>query len=251
LTHLHEEVFLPKQVLLVESHAPTQALIETTLSGKCKVSCAPTLAAAEAVLRSHIPSLLILAADLPDGSGFDFCQRLRQQEAFNPLSIVFLTDRADLHSRVQGLTLGADDYLTHPMESSELSARIEAHLRRNLRTHGQGMFYAGPFRVDLSSQTVFLKEGEMERELDLTPIEFKLLVNFLRNEGEIFSRRDLIAKIWGKITHVSEHTVDAHISTLRKKIGGAGQNLKAVLKRGYRFIPHAELPPTPPSMNPQ
>jgi DNA-binding response OmpR family regulator len=228
---------MAKRVLLVEDNLSTQKIVQATLGNKYELVCVDSLVLAEKELRTIVPDLMILDVVLPDGDGFEFCQRMRAAEEFNTLSIIFLTGKTEVDSRVRGLSLGGDDYVTKPIEPQEFLARIEAHLRRRTRAEEQTTFLDGTFRIDPAAQKIFNRDAQGERNLDLTPIEFKLLLNFLKNEGKTFTRAQLIGKIWGHSTHVSEHTVDTHISTLRKKLGPTGQFLKAIVKRGYCFAP--------------
>jgi DNA-binding response OmpR family regulator len=122
-----------------------------------------------------------------------------------------------------------------PFEPAELHARIDSHLRRSSRAAADStsLRIAG-LQIDIASQkAVLLGEGAVPQDLNLTRIEFKLLVLFLRNPGKIYSRAELLKQVWGEGTHVSEHTVDTHISSLRKKIGGARCQLKSIAKQGY------------------
>jgi DNA-binding response OmpR family regulator len=231
---------LPHRVLLVEDNLTTQKIVQATLAEKYEVACVTTLRDAEKHLRTQKPALLILDVNLPDGDGFEFCRRLRATPDFNLLPIIFLTGLIEVESRVHGLGIGGDDYITKPLEPKEFLARVQSHMQRVRRAEGKTSVLNDAYRIDATSQKVFTKAVSGEADLDLTPIEFKLLVHFFKNEGKVFSRAELIAKIWGTSTHVSEHTVDTHISTLRKKLGPAGQFLKAVVKRGYCFAPAIE-----------
>ena len=145
---------------------------------------------------------------------------------------MFLTGNAGVDQRVLGFELGADDYIVKPFEPKEFRARILAKIKR--RT-GKSSFALSVFRIDLPTQKATMDTSEGPVELTLTPIEFKLLVHFLRNEGQVFSREDLLTSVWGGTVHVSGHTVDTHISALRKKLGEYGSCFRAVVKRGYCF----------------
>lgn len=153
---------------------------------------------------------------------------------FADLPIIFLTGHGEIEDKVLGFQLGADDYVTKPIEPTEFTARVLGKLRRQKST--QTVIKQGGYRVDLSKQKAFSADGNgQEVELNLTPIEFKLLTHFLQNEKKIFSRQDLLQLFWGNTVHVSGHTVDTHISSLRKKMGPAGILLHSVFKKGYCF----------------
>jgi len=219
---------LNEKVLLVEDLIEMQAAIKTAMSNFCDLTMANNLAEAKTeLLKTHF-ALLLLDVNLPDGSGFEFCAQLRQSDRFRELPIILITGEASIDDKVRGFTLGADDYIVKPFLAKELIARVQAKLSR--RSISAAAFSKGDIRIDMATQQAFLSE----QRLDLTPIEFKLLVQFLRNEEKIFSRTELRDSVWGG-THISNHTVDTHISSLRKKIGSWGPCLKSIVKKGYIF----------------
>ncbi|QDK36860.1 DNA-binding response regulator [Bdellovibrio sp. NC01] len=179
--------------------------------------------------------MLLLDVNLPDRDGFEYCRELRSQRMFYDLPIIILTGQSQLDSKVHAFELGADDYITKPFEARELKARVLSKLRRSGKAN-ETSFFAGGFRVDFSVQKIFsIADDEKETALNLTPIEFKLLSHFLQNEGKIFSRQELLDLFWADSMYVSKHTVDTHISSLRKKMGPAGASLRSIFKQGYRF----------------
>lgn len=237
------------RILLVEDALSMQLVVQAAVGSLCSLTCVTTIADAQRELSMGPYALLLLDVELPDGDGFEFCRQLRAQEKFQHLPIIFLTWKSEVDNRVLGFSLGADDYIVKPIEPKEFSARIESKLKRRPQGPLQTVFRKSDFRVDLTSHRVFLMTADKtsdESELNLTPIEFKLLVHFLRNEGVIISREELLTAVWGDSVHVSAHTIDTHISSLRKKISGTGHHLKAVVKKGYCFYlaDNAKNPPT-------
>jgi DNA-binding response OmpR family regulator len=223
---------MEKRVLLVEDAMDMQIIVKAAIEKICILKCVETLAAAEMELGSTEYSLVLLDVNLPDGDGFEFCQSLRQKENFSDIPIIFLTGETEIRSRVLGFEIGADDYVTKPIEPLEFTARVLAKLKRQRKT--QTSFIQGGYRVDLVLHKVFERdEGGAEKALVLTPIEFKLLSHFLQNREKIFSRQDLLSMFWGDDVHVSGHTVDTHISSLRKKMGEPGKLIRSVFKKGY------------------
>lgn len=229
------------RILLVEDALSMQLVVQAAVGSLCSLTCVTTIADAEKELAQGPYALILLDVELPDGNGFEFCKKLRGQERYGIVPIIFLTWKADVDQRVLGFSLGGDDYIVKPIEPKEFSARIEAKLKRRPQGPLQTTFCKADFKVDLTSHRVFLTSnngvgnGECEKELNLTPIEFKLLIHFLRNEGVVLSREELLVAVWGDSVHVSAHTIDTHISSLRKKIAHTGHNLKAVVKKGYCF----------------
>lgn len=225
------------KILLVENTFGMPSDIQSVLGKYISISTVANLFDAERELNSQDFSLVLLDVEFPDGNGFEFCKKLRESDKFRDLSIIFLTRRAEIENRVLGFSLGADDYIIKPIEPKEFAARIESKLKRRQKGPLPTTFLKSNFRVDLTSHRIFLNSQNRrgERELILTPIEFKLLVHFLRNEGIVVTRDELLSAVWGSSVHVSAHTIDTHISALRKKISGSGHHLKAVVKKGYCF----------------
>lgn len=224
------------KILVIEDSLTTQALIQSCLQDLSEIVCVSSLNDADRELRRASFDLLLLDVSLPDGDGFEFCERLRGRAEFSHLPLIFLTGKTQLDDRVRGLRLGGDDYIGKPFEPDELRARVEARLRRR---SGESLPVLKGFRVDLDGQAVFYQEraGAPEINLELTRIEFKLLLIFMRNLDKIFSRAELLKRAWGENTHVSDHTVDTHISSLRKKIAVSPYQVKSIIKRGYRLEP--------------
>ncbi len=222
------------KILVVEDSLTTQALIQSTLESIGSVRSVSTVADAEFELKQNHFDLIILDVLLPDGNGFELCDRIRKTQSHAETPLIFLTGKAEVDDKVRGLKLGGDDYIVKPFSPVELQARVLARLRR--KSSDQAPIRLEGFRVDFDTQTVFFQPaGKSEINLDLTRIEFKLLIFFIKNIGQIFSRADLLQKVWGGNTHVSEHTVDTHISSLRKKITMSPYQVKSVIKQGYKL----------------
>ncbi|MNT20508.1 Phosphate regulon transcriptional regulatory protein PhoB [compost metagenome] len=179
--------------------------------------------------------MLLLDINLPDQSGFKFCAEIQTQQRYKSLPVIFLTGDGDLGSKLLGFELGAYDYITKPFEPAELKARVLGILRRGHMTTVKDVHVNG-YRVDLRLQKVFERDTTgAEKALGLTPIEFKLLSHFLQNENKVYSRQQLLDLFWGDSVYVSKHTVDTHISSLRKKMGSSGSLLRSIFKQGYLF----------------
>lgn len=222
------------KVLYVEDDAEFQAAAKNALTECCELSVAGSIMDAQLSLEAEEYDLILLDISLPDGNGMLFCKRLREIPKFQDTPIVFCSSQADVQNRIQGFALGADDYVVKPFDPGELRARVETRLKRKTRT--LTAFDKGIFHVDLLGQKISMKTFEgTSVPLQLTPIEFKMLVLFLRNEKKLFSRDQLLQAVWGQDTHVSAHAIETHTSSLRKKIGDAGRFLKAVPKKGYYF----------------
>jgi DNA-binding response OmpR family regulator len=160
--------------------------------------------------------LILLDIRLPDGSGFDFCHRIRQLGLRQP--ILILTAQADEMDKVLGLEMGADDYITKPFNLRELFSRIRAQLRRaygELSSAEAELLFAGDLVIDLTRSQV--RRGN--ETLNLTPIEFRLLVYLVRHRGQALSRAQIVEAVWGfNADPESERTVNVHVRRLREKI---------------------------------
>ena len=175
---------------------------------------------------------------LPGLSGIELCQRLRAKQ--NPLPVLMLTARDRMEDRVMGLDAGADDYLVKPFSPTELVARVRALLRRSLRHGGQHLVYhTQHFAVDMDQRTASRQTNSDKTEvLDLTTLEFNLLATFMSYPGRVWSREQLIDKLWGSDFFGDDRVVDTHIARLRKKIELEPANpnfIKTVIGIGYKF----------------
>ena len=173
-------------------------------------------AAGIAYVHTNNPQLIILDIRLPDGSGFDVCRQIRQLGHHQP--ILMLTVQQDETDKVLGLEMGADDYMTKPFSLRELRSRVRALLRRaygEFAAADADRLYIGDLIID-RSRNQLLKGSQ---PINLTPIEFRLLVFLARHPGQALSRSQIVAAVWGYDADVeSERTVNVHIRRLREKI---------------------------------
>jgi two-component system alkaline phosphatase synthesis response regulator PhoP len=187
------------------------------------------------VAMSGRPDLVLLDWVLPDVSGVEVCRQLRRQGLDAP--ILMLTGRTSKVDMIVGLEVGADDYITKPFDSRELTARVGAHMRRMSRGsggHREGLVRVGLIEIDTEGRRVRVDE----REVRLTMTEFNLLALLASNAGRVLSRAQLLEKVWGYLAEVDNHSVDPHIQRLRKKLasgGSPGVELEAVPGLGYRL----------------
>ena len=202
------------QILVVEDDKATRRMICQTLArdGFQVLEEATGEAALEAFLRSR-PALVVLDIMLPGIDGFEVCQRLRASGEEVP--ILMLTARSEDADKIQGLELGAADYMVKPFNPMELRARLRAILRRmGGRGEGQGDLEYRDVKLQFRQQKCF-KGG---REVDLTPREFRLLAELLKAPGKVQSREDLSSHIWGKGHFGSPKSLDVYIGRLRRKV---------------------------------
>lgn len=225
-----------KKILVVEDDAITQIFIQSVLGKKYDVVIVSSAQEASEVLRTQSFPPMLLDVGLPGEDGMDYCAKLRADERYKDMMIVFLTGKQQMSDKVLGLSLGADDYLTKPIDPMELLARVESKIRGQERSlKNQDIFFKGLFRMNLGLQKVFIQQDGAEKEIELTSIEFKLLYFFLQHEDETLGRDEILKVIWGDNVHVSDRTVDTHVSALRQKIALSEDFIQSIPKKGYRF----------------
>jgi len=190
--------------------------------------------ALDAVERER-PDLVVLDLMLPGMSGLDVLRELRGRPEFESLPVILLTARREEDDRVEGLSLGADDYVSKPFSPQELVLRVGAVLRR-VRQHppaekGGQMLRAGPVRLDTGAA-----QAEVNgKPLTLTPTEYRLLLVLMERQGRVQSRRQLLEAVWDTTANITTRTVDMHVQRLRSKLGDAAGWLETVRGFGYRF----------------
>ena len=227
------------RVLVVEDEPDIAALVAYQLTREgYRVETAGTGREALEAVGRDIPDLVVLDRMLPDVSGDDVLRILRSEAGTANVPVLMLTALREQEDRIDGLELGADDYLTKPFSPRELVLRVQAILRRVGAagvTPGGRILSAGPLRMDLSAHQASMS-GE---ELDLTPTEFRLLQSLMERRGRTQSRQQLLESAWDVESDVSDRlqtrTVDMHIRRLRSKLGEVGGWIQTIRGFGYRL----------------
>lgn len=216
------------RVLIIEDHQNISLSLKDLISKEGHpVEIAENLSQARAQIDQPVkPDLIILDWNLPDGQGIDFLIELRKQGILTP--VIFLTARAELVDKVLGLEMGANDYLTKPFEPRELIARVRVQLRVKPQ-ETTGTLTTGPLMIDRIRHKVSYK-GEA---IELVKKEFELLVLLAENPEKVFSRDEILNKVWGYEVYPTTRTVDTHIMLLRQKIDD--QLIETVRSVGYRL----------------
>lgn len=173
---------------------------------------------------------------LPDMSGLEFTRFLKRHELYAELPVIMLTARGEEADRVSGLDSGADDYVVKPFAPRELIARIHAVLRRTV-TAGSSVVRIGTLQMDVSSHRVAVGE----QEVTLGPTEYRLLHFLMTHAERVYSRSQLLDRVWGANVYVEERTVDVHIRRLRKALEpvDADHYVQTVRGAGYRVSERA------------
>lgn len=224
------------KILIVEDSPEMQLVISAALKGKYDIKCAVSSAQALKIANETLFDLLILDIELPDEDGFVLLSKIRMIPNYNSTPVFFLSGRSKTSDKVMGFSLGAEDYIVKPIDVVELQARVDSRIRRlDSDIQKEKFIIREPFRLDLERQKVFVRSEETEPHIELTPIEFKLLVLLVRKEERILSRNQILEEIWPNAS-VTDRTVDTHIYSLRKKLGSWGGCIEAVPRAGYRFV---------------
>jgi two-component system phosphate regulon response regulator PhoB len=220
-------------VLIVDDERDLRALLDFNLQ-KAGYATAHAATGAEALARARSlrPRVVVLDLNLPDVSGMDVCRLLRSDPATRDLPILMLTAREGELDRVNGLELGADDYVTKPFSVRELILRVESVARRRHETAvSHQRVCAGRIELDVDAHLCFV-EG---RELPLTLQEFRLLAYLIQGRGRVRTRDELLADVWNTSPDLETRTVDTHVKRLRDKLGAAGDIIETVRGVGYRI----------------
>lgn len=228
------------EILIVEDEAAIQELIIYTLqqAGYETVS-AENAEKAMSIINNALPDLILLDWMLPGMNGIEFARILRRSERTRLVPIIMLTARTQEMDKVAGLEIGADDYITKPFSPRELVARINAVLRRLVPEASDEVVEIDELRLDPVNHRVTAGN----KEIELGPTEYRLLHFMMTHTERVYSRSQLLDRVWGDHVFVEERTVDVHIRRLRKALQLAGRDdwIQTVRGSGYRFSAVAVL----------
>src|SRR5688500_7216111 len=222
------------RILVVDDEPDIIALVAYHLARSgYRVSTASSGSEALHAARDEQPALIILDLMLPELSGFEVLERIRADKALADIPVLMLTARREEPDRVQGLSLGADDYLVKPFSPQELVLRVRNILRRSRAGAGErgNVIRIGNVTVDKDAHTV-ARDGQ---PLELTATEYKLLITLADRRGRVQSRAQLLELVWESAPDIQTRTVDMHVQRLRAKLGDAGDLIETVRGFGYRF----------------
>ncbi|KIT16193.1 phosphate regulon transcriptional regulator PhoB [Jannaschia aquimarina] len=220
-------------VLVVEDEAPQREILVYNLEAEgYEVAQATSGDAALDMAREDSPDLILLDWMLPEISGIEVCRRLKARSETRDIPVIMISARAEEVDRVRGLETGADDYVVKPYSVVELMARVRTQLRR-VRPGAVGeLLEFDDVSVDTGAHRVY-RAGE---ELHLGPTEFRLLTTFLERPGRVWSREQLLDRVWGRDIYVDSRTVDVHVGRLRKALRnatGTDDPIRTVRGAGY------------------
>jgi two-component system phosphate regulon response regulator PhoB len=220
------------RVLIVEDEAPLVTMLRYNLERE-GFAVDEAADGEEALLRiaEHQPDAVLLDWMLPLVSGLEVCRQIRRAPTTRSLPVIMLTARGEEGDRIRGLDSGADDYVVKPFSPSELVARLRAVIRRARPNAADNLLRYADVSMDLTAHRV----SRAGKSVHLGPTEFRLLRHFLQHPVRVFSRDQLLDRIWGQQVEIELRTVDVHIRRLRKALndGGGTDLLRTVRSVGY------------------
>lgn len=225
---------MDKTILIVDDEAPIRDMLRVALE-MAEYSCleAEDAQSAHSLIIDQKPDLVLLDWMLPGTSGIELARRLKRDEVTSAIPIIMLTAKGEEDNKVQGLEVGADDYITKPFSPRELVARLRAVLRRTDAFSISEPIEVGGLCLDPSSHRVTINDVPLQ----MGPTEYRLLEFFLTHQERVYTRNQLLDHVWGGNVYVEERTVDVHIRRLRKALTLEGHDrlIQTVRGAGYRF----------------
>lgn len=223
-------------VLLVEDSLDCQILVKAALENEAVVTVATDVSAASQLLKSRNYELLLLDVNLPDGNGFDFFSELNMNRGVGGPRVIFLTANDKIQDKLTGFSIGADDYVVKPFNPMELRARALAHIRhREEMMESAQTITVGRLRLNLALGKVDVIGENGVCEIEVTPVELKLLGLLAKNVGRIMLREQLALLFNHGDSKSGDRVVDVYMSKLRRKLTSFGYGIESIYGFGYRL----------------
>lgn len=222
------------KILVVEDEAAIQELIALNLENTgYSVLRADNAEEAMVIIKTILPDLVLLDWMLPNMSGIELAAILRREARTKTVPVIMLTARVEENDKIKGLEVGADDYITKPFSPRELMARIKAVLRRRAPELSDDIIETGGLRLDPTTHRITVEANEVA----LGPTEFRLLHFLMTHAERVYSRSQLLDRVWGDHVFVEDRTVDVHIRRVRKALEVVGKEklVETIRGSGYRF----------------
>lgn len=229
-----------RKILIVDDEAPIRDMLRIALEmAGYNVYEAGNAQQAHAMIIDIAPNLILLDWMLPGTSGVELARRLKKDELTSGIPIIMLTAKGEEDNKIQGLEIGADDYITKPFSPRELVARLKALLRRTDTQPNSTPIQFSGLLLDPSSHRISIQGTPVQ----MGPTEYRLLEFFLTHQERVYSRGQLLDHVWGGNVYVEERTVDVHIRRLRKalSIDNHDKFIQTVRGAGYRFSSKVNL----------
>ncbi len=223
-----------KKILVIEDEASIRDMLRFALErAEFRVSLAQDVPNGRLRIAEERPDLILLDWMMPGVSGVEYARELKSTPQTKDIPVIMVTARAEEEDKIRGLNIGCDDYVSKPFSFPELIARIQAVLRRSMPGGEDERMAVAGLQVDAASQRVTAK-GEPVR---LGPTEYRLLHFFISHPERVYTREQVLDRVWGQNVYVEERTVDVHIRRLRKALEPYGYHnmIQTVRGTGYRF----------------
>lgn len=225
-----QKVTAPK-ILVVDDSEEIHMAIKEFIADEFELDFADSIKNGLECANSKRYDMLILDVVLGDGVGIDLCKKLRGNVLYQHVPILFLTGIGNMETKLSGFSSGGDDYLLKPFDGAELLARTRALLRRSAVK--QDVVLCGPLKFDLSLQRAFVQKDGSETALDLTPVEFRILLLLAQRRPVPISRNELLQTIWPKNIRVIPENIYTHVHAIRKKLESHFIELESGRGKGY------------------
>ncbi len=225
-----------KEVLVIEDNREIKVLLDFSLEDY-KVCFCENLAEATKALSKQKFDLILLDLGLPDGDGLQFLTHLSSSPETKDTPVIILSGKSEISNKVLAFSVGAEDFISKPFDPLELKARVAAKLKRSEKNQSKSeALKVGDLSFQVPKQRVAIVTDGKEETIDLTSLEFRLLLTLAKAPERIFSRDFLLSEVWGSDVSVTDRTVDTHIGHVRKKISKSKCKIDTVIGSGYRFL---------------
>ena len=223
-------------MLVIEDNAEMRILVEAALD-EYQLTFSSTLKDAKEAISKKRFELILLDLGLPDGDGLKFLAELSGQPESKDIPVIILSGKSETVNKVMAFSIGAEDFISKPFDPLELKARVTAKLRKSEKAHQLSeILRSGDLKIDVLKQKVWIQKQQEAEAVELTTLEFILLLTFVRAPERVFTRDFLLNEVWGMNVSVTDRTVDTHIGHLRKKLSHSRTKIETVIGSGYRFL---------------
>lgn len=223
-----------KTILFSDEKKAPNMIIQILKDENLGISYVDNIDTVNEICRDEKPKAIFIDLDVFGDEGFELCRKLKDNFETRKAATILYSENADENQIIKGLETGADDYLSHRFTNRELAARVKAIIRR-VETSGSKKIKVKDIEIDLDEHKV-KKSG---KPIDLTYIQFKLLYLLASRRDNVFSRKEILERVWGRKVYVTNRTVDVHIKRLREKLGEykyPSQYIETIHGTGYRFL---------------
>jgi DNA-binding response OmpR family regulator len=225
-----------KKGLVVEDEESSQTVVSYALRNHYLSDAAHSLTEARALLKQHTYEFILLDIGLPDGSGYELLQDIRSDQKHRDVPVLMLSLKTEIDAKVRGFDLGACDYISKPFEARELLARLKSHLSRSSGSMlSMQTLRIGRLLIQQEGNLVSIESQSEFTNIELSPLEYRLLIYLVSNKGRVCTRPDMVNKVWNR-RFLGSRTIDRHMSSLRAKLGPISGYIQTVREVGYRFL---------------